>query len=268
MSQTSPYAAQRPVKPAPSAALILGLLALLVITVWAGIGMGFTLAPLFTDLTRGREVVAEFFSPNWSFLTRAAVIDAWIETITMAVIASVVGCLAALVLALCASKVTAPNTGVYQAMKFVLSLIRSLPDIAYGLLFVAVVGTGALGGVLALIMFNIGVAAKLTAESIDAIDIGPVEAAEASGANQIQRARVAVIPQVAPNYLSYCFYVFELNIRASVVIGIVGGGGIGSVINTLLARFSYGNLSAIIVTLFVIVFVLDRVSRSVRKRLT
>ena len=90
----------------------------------------------------------------------------------------------------------------------------------------AFVGTGALGGMAALIMFNIGVAAKLTAESIDAVDPGPIEAVEAAGGSRIQRAFTAVVPQVAPNYFSYCFYVFELNLRASLVIGVVGGGGL------------------------------------------
>ncbi len=77
-----------------------------------------------------------------------------------------------------------------------------------------------------------------------------------------------MFPQIAPNYLSYCFYVFELNIRASVVIGIVGGGGIGQLLYTQLSRFSYSNISAIVVGLFLVVFVLDRLSRVVRRRLT
>lgn len=264
----APRAASRPRKPAPSSALTIGLLVSLVITVWAGRGIDFTLIPLFTDLTRGREVLVEFFRPNWGFLARPAVIDAWLSTIGIAVIASLVGCVVALVFAMLASRVTAPNGVVYQITKSVLSGVRSLPDVAYGLLFVAAVGTGALGGITALIMFNIGIAAKLTSETIDAVDPGPVEAAEASGANRVQRARWAVFPQVAPNYLSYCFYVFELNIRASVVIGIVGGGGIGQLLYTQLSRFSYSNISAIVVGLFLVVFVLDRLSRVVRRRLT
>lgn len=265
---TAPPSARRPRRPSPSPALVVGLLVCLVVTVWAGRGIDFTLAPLITDLTRGREVLAEFLRPSWDFLWRPAVVDAWLTTLGIAVLASLVGCLVALGMALLASRVTAPNTAVYQVTKALLSVVRSLPDVAYGLLFVAAVGTGALGGITALIMFNIGVAAKLTSESIDAVDLGPVEAAEASGANRMQRARWAVVPQVAPNYLSYCFYVFELNVRASVVIGIVGGGGIGQLIYSQLSRFAYDNISAIVVALFVVVFVLDRLSRAARRRLT
>ena len=119
-----------------------------------------------------------------------------------------------------------------------------------------------------LIMFNIGIIAKLTSETIDAVDRGPLEAADATGASALQRARFAVVPMILPNYLSYCLYVFELNIRASVVIGIVGGGGIGSSISVEFARFNYSNVSAIVVLLIVVVFAIDLLSQSLRRRLT
>ncbi len=255
----------RPVKPRPRWALWAGLAGALAVTVWAGRGIEFTLTPLFTDTLRGQRIVAQFFDPNWGYIVR--VWPAWVETLSIAVVASVVGCVLALGAALLASKVTAPGTVTYQVAKAVLSVVRSLPDIAYGLLFVAAVGTGALGGIMALVFFNLGIAAKLTAETIDAVDPGPLEAADAAGANRIQRATRAVWPQIAPNYLSYCLYVFELNIRASVVIGLVGGGGIGNVISVELSRFRYDNLAALVVALFVVVFAIDQLSRAVRRRL-
>lgn len=258
----------RPRKPPPSAFVIIGLVVACAITAWAAYGVDFTLMPLFTDLTRGQVIIEQFLQPDWAFLVRPAVSEAFLETLYMAILASLVGCLLALVFAMLASKVSAPNTAVYRVSRLVLSLIRSLPDIAYGLIFVAVVGSGPLPGVLALIMFNIGVAAKLTGETIDAVDLGPVEAVEAAGGSRLQRARWAIFPQVAPNYLSYCFYVFELNIRASLVLGLVGAGGIGDLIRVLLARFAYPQVSAMIVVLFVVVFVLDQLSRALRKRLT
>ncbi|WP_420114189.1 phosphonate ABC transporter, permease protein PhnE [Pseudactinotalea sp.] len=261
-------APSRPRKPPPSPFVIVGLAIAAAITVWAGIGIDFTLLPLFTDLTRGQVIIEQFLRPEWAFLLRPAVSAAFLETLYMAILASLVGCSVALVLAMLASKVTAPNTAVYRITRAVLALIRSLPDVAYGLIFVAVLSIGALPGVLALIMFNIGVAAKLTGETIDSVDRGPVEAVEAAGGSRTQRARWAVFPQVAPNYLSYCFYVFELNIRASLVLGIVGAGGIGQLLQTLLARFQYSQVSAIVVMLFVVVFVLDQVSRALRRRLT
>lgn len=255
----------RPRRPRPRWSLWAGLALVAVITVWSAYQIEFTLAPLFTDLGRGTEIVARFFDPNWSFIVR--VWPRWLETIYIAVIAAVIGNGVALFISLLASKVTTSSRPVYQTSKTVLSVVRSLPDIAYGLLFVAAVGTGALGGILALIMFNIGVNAKLTSETIDAVDTGPLEAADASGANRVQRSWSAVVPQILPNYLSYSLYVLELNIRASVVIGLVGGGGIGNVIRVELAGFRYENIGAIILALFVIVFVLDRASIWFRRRL-
>ena len=243
---------------------------------WIGIGVvvlislyclwaiEFTLMPLVTDLTNGQEVLRQFFDPRWSFAWRAR--DQWLITLEIAVIASIFGCTIALILALMASKVTAP-TWLYRTMKLLLAVQRSLPDLAWVLIFAAMVSTGPLAGILALFMFNIGVAAKLTAESVDAVDPGPVEAAQAVGANGLQRARVAVVPQVMPSFVSYSFYVFELNIRASLVIGMGGGGGIGEVIRVQLASFNYSNVSAIVVVLVVVVFALDQLSRAIRRRL-
>ena len=257
--------ASRPPKPRPRISAWIAAAAVIAITVWAGVGMGFDLRPLFTDLDRGWFIIRRFLSPNWSFIP--ATLGPWFETLSIAVIASIVGCGVALVLAMLTSTVTSRSRAVSQITKAVLSVVRSLPDVGWGLLFVAFVGVGSLAGILALVMFNIGIAAKLTGETIDAVDRGPLEAADAAGANIVQRATSTVVPQILPNYYSYSLYVFELNMRASIVLGFVGAGGIGSRINVELSRFNYENVSAIIVMIFAVVFVLDAVSRELRKRL-
>ena len=255
----------RPVRPRTRWSTYGLLAAAVAVSVWALIGIEFDLRPLWEDFGRGWFIVREFFSPSWPFLVRT--IPAWTETLSIAVLATPAGCGVGLIAAMLASKVTSRNTLVYRTSKLLLSVVRSLPDVGYGLLLVALVGVGSLAGILALIMFNIGIIAKLTAETIDAIDSGPLEAADASGADGLQRAWLTVLPQILPNYLSYCLYVFELNIRASVVIGIVGGGGIGSVIQVELNRFNYSNLSSIIVLLIVVVFSIDQFSRFLRRRI-
>ncbi|CAN5192269.1 MAG: phosphonate ABC transporter, permease protein PhnE [Nocardioides sp.] len=264
-AQPSGLRTERPSKPGPNWPLWAGLSVALVITFWSARSIEFTLDPLIYDYDRGRPVLEGFLDPDWAYLDR--VVEPFLETFSIAVLASLVGCSLALVMALLASKVSAPNHATYWITKQTLSVIRSLPDVAYGLFFVAAVGTGPLAGILALILFNLGIAAKLTSETIDAIDPGPLEATDAVGAGVIERARVAIVPQVLPSYVSYCLYVFELNIRASVIIGLVGGGGIGSVISVELSRFNFGRLSALIIVLFVVVFALDAGSRALRRRL-
>lgn len=255
---------ERPRKPKPAAGLILGLVGAGFFTWWATHQIDFTLTPLWTNIGNGWEIISRFLSPNWPYIWR--VWDAWIETLAIAVIASSVGLLVGLVCAFGASRLTNRTTWLYRTVKTLLAIVRSLPDVAYVLIFVALVGVGALAGILALFMFNVGIAAKLTAETIDAVDKGPLEAADAGGAGPVSRARWAVLPQILPNYLSYCLYVFELNIRASVVIGIAGGGGIGSVINVQFSRFNYENVSAVVVAIFVVVLLIDVLSQYVRRR--
>lgn len=254
----------RPRRPRPSPALIGGLVAAAAFTLWAGNQIGFSLRALVENFASGWVVIQQFLSPNWPFIWR--VWDAWVETIAIAIVATAVGVLVGLVFAFLASRVTNRSGPLYRITKLVLSVVRSLPDIAYVLIFVALVGIGSLAGILALIFFNVGIAAKLTAETIDAVDAGPLEAADAAGAGPLARGRWAVLPQIMPNYLSYCLYIFELNIRASVVIGIAGGGGIGQVIDVQFSRFAYENVAAITVAIFVIVLVIDQLSQFLRRR--
>ena len=260
----------RPVTPRTPWTVWAGAVGVVAMTAWAVLeplgGIGFTLAPLFgEDVLRGREIVAEFLSPNWGFLS--TIWEPFLETFLIAVIASVVGCTLALPLTMLASRVTGVGRTTHAFVRGFNSVVRSLPDIAWGLLAVAAVGTGAMAGIPALVMFNIGVMVKLASETVDAIDEGPIEAARASGATRVEGAWHAMVPQVLPHYLSYALYVFELNIRASVVIGLVGAGGIGNVITVQFARFAYGNLATVILVLFVAVFVIDRASVSLRRRL-
>ena len=149
----------------------------------------------------------------------------------------------------------------------ILNVVRAIPDILYALVFVAAVGIGPLPGILALILFNVGIVAKLLSETIDGVDPGPIEAARASGGNQIQNARSAVLPQVLPNYVAYSLYTFELNIRAATVVGLVGAGGIGRELFAQYKLFNWSNVAVIIVELFVLVFVIETVSIWLRRRL-
>lgn len=265
MSASAPLGPARPARPRPAFGAW-SLLALAVVaTIVAGSAIDFDLWPLFSETTRGWFIVRQFFAPDWGYLGN--VVQPLLETIAIAVVASAFGCVLALVAAMFASRVTTRNVVVYRIAKGVLSVVRSLPDVVWGMLFVAFVGVGSLAGMLALVAFNVGIIAKLTAETIDAVDPGPIEAADAAGGTAVQRARVAVLPQILPNFASYALYVFELNVRASVVLGFVGAGGIGTQIAVQLARFNYDNLSAIIVVLFVVVFAIDQLSGLLRRRL-
>jgi phosphonate transport system permease protein len=255
----------RPRKPRPRPFfVIVGIIAVL-LTIWSAIQIDFTLVPLFEGNPRAWDIIAAYLTPNWSFLFR--VWDAWVETIVMAILATLAGALVGLGFALLASRATNRSPWFVRIVRWFLSVLRSLPEIGYAYLMVALVSTGTLAGFLALAIFNVGIIAKLTSETIDGVARGPLEAADAAGATTAQRSITAVLPQIWPGYLSYVLYVFELNLRASAIMGLVGAGGIGAVIAVERARFNYDNVSAMVVGLIVIVIALDVVSRIVRKRL-
>lgn len=256
-----------------SATAATGAVAFVLFSWWAARTIDFTLAPLWEDLSRIGPVVEGFFNPNWSFIW--SVRSQWLDTIMMAVTATVIGCFIGLLLAMLASPVSSPNKITSQVIKAINSVIRSIPDVGYALLFMVFIGgtaggLGTLAGILALTMFNIGIIAKLTSETVDSVNKGPIEAADASGARLWQRNRVAVLPQALPGFISYSLYVFELNIRASAAIGIVGVAGIGQTISTQLNRIAWGgyeNISAILIALVAVVLVVDMLSLTIRRRL-
>ncbi|MER6936637.1 phosphonate ABC transporter, permease protein PhnE [Nocardioides sp. NPDC127514] len=258
---------ERPPQPPPSPLLIGGILGAVAVTVVAGWAIDFSLTPVVEQWPMLTMILEEVVHPEWAEITdpSSRLWTALMETVAIAVIATFVGSLIALGVALLGSKVSAPPA-VYRVTKPVMSVIRSLPDMAYALVFVAVV-TGPLPGILALTIFNIGIVAKLTSESIDAVDPGPLEALDAAGATRWQRARVAIVPAVLPNYASYVLYVFELNIRASVVLGAVGAGGIGQLIILYFTRGDYPQLAAVVIVIFAVVVGIDLLSQFLRRRL-
>jgi phosphonate transport system permease protein len=258
----------RPAKPRPSLVVPIGLVAFLVIT-WVAtseqFGIGLDIGSIISDITRGVGILGDLLRPNWAFLPQT--VDPMVETFRMAVLAAAVGCSVALPIAFLASRVTAPNLPTYVGDRAVLSVIRAIPDFLYAMIFVSAVGIGPLPGIAALILFNIGVVAKLQSETVDGIDAGPIEAARAAGGNRMQTIRWAALPQVLPNYVAYTLYTFELNIRASTVLGIVGAGGIGRILLREYKFFNFSNMSVIVVELFVLVFLIELVSITLRRRL-
>ena len=277
MTVAAPAGSRRPAKPRPSMVVPVGIFAFLAIT-WFSIsrefGIGLDVSELIEDITRGVRILylddpiaarRGLLRPNWEFLPRT--FEPMLETIQMAILASVLGCGLALPVAFLVSRVTTPNRGTYVVGRSVLSVVRSIPDLLYALIFVAAVGLGPLPGIAALVLFNVGVVAKLLSETVDGVDQGPIEAARASGANRVQSVRWSVLPQVLPNYVAYSLYVFELNVRASTVLGIVGAGGIGRVLFAEFGFLRWSNVSVIVVELFILVFFIELVSIALRRRL-
>jgi phosphonate transport system permease protein len=258
----------RPTRPRPSAVPWLAGAVVLAITIWASLastGIGVDLSELVRNGSNASRVLRQLADPDWSFWR--APLGPLVETLEMAVVATAVGALIALPLLFLASRVTNPYRPVVVAVRAVLSVLRSVPDLLFASLFVTIIGVGALSGILALTLFTIGIIVKLTSEVVDATDTGPIEAARSGGATWPATDRAAVLPQILPSFAATTLYVFELNIRASAVLGLVGAGGLGDLINVVRKFYRYQDLSMIILEVLVVIIVLETASQALRRRL-
>ncbi|MGR6916759.1 phosphonate ABC transporter, permease protein PhnE [[Actinomadura] parvosata] len=172
----------------------------------------------------------------------------------------------ALVLALLAARTTAPNRWAYQAARSVLSFLRAVPDVVFALVFVTAVGLGPFAGVLALIFHNTGVMGKLWAEAMEEIDLGPRDALRVGGASGVQAAAHAVLPAVLPQFAGLLLYRFDVNVRSSLVLGLVGAGGIGFLVNQSIKLFRFDEMVTHLAIVMVLVVAVDQLSAYVRGR--
>lgn len=211
------------------------------------------------------NVIAKFFPPNLKILD--AIINPMLETIQMAIIATTVAAIFTIPLALLSAQNITTIKPLYYVTRTILNLLRTIPDVVLAVIFVGLFGVGVFPGILALIVFSLGILAKLISESIEAIDMQPLEAMKASGANSLQMIWNALVPQVAPQFTSLVLYVFEINIRASVVLGLVGAGGIGLTLNQQLSFYNYPNAMTIILVIFVTVLIIEYISMKIREAL-
>lgn len=256
-----------PPRSRPSPFAIGSVIGLLVLTYLTGRAVDFDLSGLVTDLTRPNSVIDGLLDPDWTQIWSRRSRSAFIETLQLAVLGTTFGAIVALPLALYATDYGAPNRIVRSGLRLLNSVIRSLPDLLWALLFVSAVGIGALSGLLALFFFSIAVISKLTADTLDAIDRDPIEAGVAVGATNTEMLRTAVIPQVLPSYVSFVLYGFEINLRASAVIGLVGAGGIGERIQFFQGRGEWEKLWGLVILFFLVVFVVEQISSFFRRRL-
>lgn len=248
---------------APVIALV--IVVITVVMCLPGIGIGVDLGAIARNWQNGADKIVKLLVPDWSFFPRT--IPPLIETLQMAVIASVLGAAVALPASFWAARNTNPNTAARMVVRGVLNVVRAVPDLLYAAILVAMVGVGALPGILALLLFNIGIVVKLVSEAIDTNDSGPLEAGRAVGATQTQINRTLALPDAWPAFANQALYAFELNVRASTVLGLVGAGGLGLLIDAVRTFYRYDQLSLIILEILIVVIVIDIVSDAIRRRL-
>ena len=206
-----------------------------------------------------------FFPPDWAYTGRA--VEGMIESIQIAWIGTLIGGFLSLPLGFLGAK-NVSSGPLSSAMRQVLNAIRAIPELVLAVvIFIPILGLGSFAGTMAIGIHSIGTLGKLTAEVVEGIDPGPVEAARASGANQLQTLRWGVLPQVLPDIVAFWLYRFEINIRAAAILGVVGAGGVGAILQNTLAfrRWDKAGMTVLVVILATVA--IDYVSAAIRRRI-
>jgi len=219
---------------------------------------------LFANSANMQELGRGFLSPDFTDW-KLYVSKMWL-TVQMALWGTTLAIVAAAPLGLLASRNITPPYIQIPVRRF-LDIVRSVPDLVIGMIFLVAVGPGPLAGVMALSIGTSGVLAKLFSEAVESIDKGPVEGVRATGGHKLHEVIWGVIPQVAPLWTSYALYRFESNSRSATVLGLIGAGGIGQVLFDSLNAFAYSNTAAIVVVIIVAVSLIDMLSQAIRSRL-
>lgn len=213
---------------------------------------------------------------DWSFgnsypsTTLKEVGQSILETIFLALMATTFSIFVALPLSFIAARNLMPKTvwgtAIYTIARTILNILRSIESLILATIFAATVGLGPFAGVLSLMVYSIASLGKFYSEAIEAIDPGPLEAITATGANRFQMIQYAVIPQFIPQFIAFTLYMWDRNVRASTIIGFVGGGGIGFKLVEYLNTSNYFKAATAIWAIAIVVILMDYISARVRAR--
>lgn len=219
-----------------------------------------------TSLQMVRTLLAGLFQPDWTLFFRpdsSGVGYLLLETAAISFVGTCVGALFALPLAFLSSGrfFPAPVAG---AFRLLITAIRSVPFLIYGLIFIRVCGPGAFTGVLTLAVCSVGLLCKRFSEAIDALDLRPAQALEAMGASKLARIRYAALPQLSPPFLSALLYRFDVNIREASVLGLAGAGGIGAPLIFAMNQYAWHEVGALALGMILLAWLVDLLSSALR----
>jgi phosphonate transport system permease protein len=243
--------------------LIWGGLAVLLLASFQSAEVG-KIGDLFSGSENMRKLGVEFIRPNWTDW-RAYVAGMWL-TLQMALWGTFLAILIAAPLGLAAARNLSP-IWIQQPVRRLLDVMRSVPDLVIGAIFVVAVGLGPFAGVMALAVNTGGVLGKLFSEAVEAIEAGPVEGVRATGAGALQQIVWGVMPQVAPLWTSYALYRLEANARSATLLSLIGAGGIGQNLFDSINSFAFDQTGAIVIVIVVAVSGIDLLSQLIRGRL-
>lgn len=238
-------------------------LLLLVLSYWCMQAVEFSLPRLWEGLPYMADFLSRMWPPDFEILPK--VLQETLLTIQLAWVATLIAALLSLPVGFLAAANLFPSRPLRGLVIFVLNADRAIDSLILALFFVSAVGLGPFPGTLALAIHSVGMLGKLFADAIEAVDPGPIEALESAGAGKLAVIRWAVLPQVAPHFVSFFLFRFELNVRVAVVLGLVGAGGIGFILTQYMRLFQYQKVATVVLVILALVMVVDFFSAKLRR---
>lgn len=218
-------------------------------------------------LEGARRIFGALFQPNIGIFDDA--LFAMIETIYIALVATLISIPVTLLLSFFTArnlmKENKVTFAIYYVLRILLNFVRSIEPLIWAIIFSVWVGIGPFAGMIALLVHTIASNAKLYSEAIEGIEQGPVEAIAATGANKVQVVWHAVVPQIVLPFLSFTIYRWDINVRMATIIGLVGGGGIGTMLMQYQGLARWHEVGLIVIMIALVVWVMDFISAKIRE---
>ncbi len=243
------------------------IILLLVIAIYASVKItGFSMS---TILIRGSQffvILGQMFPPKVSYVS--GIWQPLLDTIKMSLLGSIAGSISAIPFAIIASGNMITNRIILMVVRLFLSLVRTLPTLVTALIATYICGLGTMAGTVSIGVFTFAYVGKQLYEQIETVDMGAFEAMEAMGANRTCAFISSILPQVSPSYLSICLFCFEGNVRYASILGYVGAGGLGLILNEKIGWREYDSVGMILAILFLTVLFIEALSHFIREKLT
>ena len=248
-----------------SAGAFIAYVVFVVFFIWSVNKTGVSLKDLVGGLPQMGRLIGEMLPPSTARLE--AVGWALLETFQMALVGTVVGVLLSVPIAVLATPHLSPHPVLYHMARNLIAFFRTVPDLIWALIFVVSVGLGPFAGTLAIVIDKIGFCSRFFAEAMEETDRGPQEALTAMGAGRFSLIICSVFPAAMPSFINTSLFSLEKATRSSVILGLVGAGGIGIELKVAMDLFNYDEAATIILAIFALVVLVERVSSLLRKKM-
>lgn len=242
------------------------LLLLLAATVISGKITGFSLSTLIARFNYFFVMLKGMIPPNWGYMS--SVWKPLFDTVKMSLLGSFIGAVLCVPVAIISSTNIVKNKIVTSIGKFFFSVVRTLPTLVVALIATYIFGLGTFAGTVAIAVFTFAYCGKILYEQVETLDMGAYEALEALGCSRLYAVRYAVLPQVLAGFISNVLFCFEGNVRYASILGYVGAGGLGLILNERIGWREYDKVGMILISLFVTVAIIELLSQYLRSKLT